>query len=121
MVFGVIFFDRLKIDDPVGALSVHLLNGIWGTLSVGLFAYKESPGGMADGLFSGGGFSLLITQIIGIVAVGAFTVAFSVIVWYLIKVTIGLRVSAETESAGLDVTEMGIEAYPGFQMIRDAQ
>jgi Amt family ammonium transporter len=120
VVFSVLFFDRIKIDDPVGALSVHLTNGIWGTLAVGLFADKAMPGGIdANGLFLGGGMSLLITQFIGVVAVGAFTVLFSLAVWFLIKAICGLRVDSETELAGLDITEMGMEAYPGTQMIRD--
>ena len=113
------FFDRLKLDDPQGALSVHLTNGIWGTLSVGFFADSGVSGG-ADGFFFGGGIALLISQIIGVVAVGAFTITLSFIVWYVIKLTVGLRVDEETERAGLDVSEMGMEAYPGFQLIRES-
>jgi len=84
-VFGIILFDKLRLDDPVGALTVHLLNGIWGTLAVGLFALE-------GGLFYGGGFAQLWTQIIGIVSIGAFTFIVSLIVWFVIKSTIGLRV-----------------------------
>ncbi|MCA9035648.1 MAG: ammonium transporter [Planctomycetaceae bacterium] len=112
-VFAVLFFDRLKIDDPVGALSVHLVNGIWGTIAVGLFADKDLPGGIAlNGLFNGGGVELLWAQIKGIVAVGVFTCLVSAVGWSVIKAVFGLRVSDEVERMGLDVTEMGMEAYP---------
>jgi Amt family ammonium transporter len=118
VVFAVLFFDRMKVDDPVGALAVHLVNGIWGTLAVGLFAYQGSPGGItADGLFMGGGATLLTTQAIGVASVCAFTFVFSLVVWFLIKVTLGIRVSAHEESVGLDVSEMGMEAYPDYQII----
>jgi Amt family ammonium transporter len=111
VVPAVMLFDRLKIDDPVGALSVHLVNGVWGTLSVGLFATSTAPGGGANGLFNGGGFASLQAQLIGIVAVGAFTFALSLVTWFLIKQVLGLRVEREAEVRGLDVTEMGMEAY----------
>jgi len=121
VVYSVLFFDKLKIDDPVGALSVHLTNGIWGTLSVGLFAYVGSPGGIdADGLFTGGGVTLLINQFIGVLAVGGFTLGLSLVVWFVIKATVGLRVDPEAEAAGLDLSEMGMEAYPGTQMIQES-
>jgi ammonium transporter, Amt family len=119
VVYAVVFFDKLKLDDPVGALSVHLVNGIWGTLAVGLFAQKEaagSPGG-ADGLVFGGGVSLLMSQLIGVVAVGAYTVAFSFVAWLLVKAVMGLRVELDAEVAGLDKSEMGMEAYPNYQML----
>ncbi len=112
VVFGVIGFDRLQIDDPVGALSVHLVNGIWGTLAVGLFGTSDSPGGGADGLFYGGGFGLLGTQLLGVIAVGAFTMVASFAAWAVIKATVGLRVEPEVERVGLDISEMGMEAYP---------
>jgi Amt family ammonium transporter len=112
VVPAVLFFDRLKIDDPVGALSVHLVNGIWGTLSVGLFATANAPGGGANGLFNGGGFESLKVQVIGIVAVSAFTLAITLVGWGLIKATMGLRVSEAEEIQGLDLSEMGMEAYP---------
>ena len=113
VVVAVLAFDRLKIDDPVGALSVHLVNGIWGTLAVGLFANKDLPGGISDnGLLNGGGATLLVAQIKGIVAVGLFTCLVSAIGWLIIKAIFGLRVSAEVEQQGLDMTEMGMEAYP---------
>lgn len=111
VVPAVVCFDRLHIDDPVGALSVHLVNGIWGTLSIGLFATSAAPGGGPDGLFYGGGISSLVAQFIGVAAVGAFTFFGSLIVWYIIKAVLGLRVSPEEEAAGLDLSEMGMEAY----------
>ena len=107
VVCAVLFFDRVKVDDPVGALSVHLVNGVFGTLAVGLFATE-------GGLFTGGGLALTLTQIKGILAVGAFTAASSAVVWYVLKLTIGIRVSAEEEREGLDTGEHGMEAYPGF-------
>ena len=97
VVFSVAFFDSIKVDDPVGATSVHLVCGIWGTLAVGIF-----------------GTGNIITQIIGIVAIGAFTVIFSAIVWTLLKVTIGIRVDEQEERVGLDIGEHGMEAYSGF-------
>lgn len=112
VVLSVICFDRAHIDDPVGALSVHLTNGIWGTLSLGLFATRAAPGGIdADGLFYGGGVTLLGHQIVGVLAVGGFTFFGSLIMWSIIKATIGLRVDIEAETAGLDISEMGMEAY----------
>ena len=119
VVIGVLGFDNLKIDDPVGALSVHLVNGVWGTLAVGLFAnpialgYEAGKGGPLAGLFANGGATQLINQIKGIVAVGAFTVAFSVVAWLIVKLIISLRVEKEDEIRGLDISEMGMEAYPG--------
>jgi Amt family ammonium transporter len=97
VVFSVAFFDSIKIDDPVGATSVHLVCGIWGTLAVGIF-----------------GTANIFTQLIGILAVGAFTVIFSAIVWSILKFTIGIRVGAEEERKGLDISEHGMEAYSGF-------
>ena len=107
VVFAVVFFDRVRLDDPVGALSVHLVNGVFGTLCVGLFATE-------GGLFMGGGLALTITQLKGILAVGAFTAAASAAVWYLLKATVGIRVSPDEEREGLDTGEHGMEAYPGF-------
>ena len=115
VVFAVIFFDRIKVDDPVGATSVHLACGIFGTLCVGLFA-KEGVTSLStvNGLFYGGGFGLLWAQIIGIVAVGIFVFAASALVWYALKKTIGIRVSRKEEKAGLDISEHGNAAYPDF-------
>ncbi len=107
VVYAVSFFDKMHIDDPVGAISVHLVNGTWGTLAVGLF-------NTTTGLFYGGGIQQLINQIIGIVAVGLFTIAFSLIVWSTLKATLGIRVTQEEEFEGLDVGEHGMEAYNGF-------
>jgi len=116
VVFAVIFFDRIKIDDPVGALSVHLVNGIFGTIAVGLFAEdKIMPSTTGNGLLFGGGLKLLLSQLTGVIAVGAFTFLFAYLVWSVIKKTIGLRVSREEEISGLDVGEHGMEAYPDFQ------
>lgn len=112
VVFAVLFFDKLKIDDPVGALSVHLANGIFGTISVGLFATADAPGGGANGLFNGGGFDSLKAQLIGTVAVGAFTLTLAYIAWTIIDKVLGMRVTREAEVGGLDVSEMGMEAYP---------
>ncbi len=107
VVFSVGFFDSIKVDDPVGATSVHLVCGIWGTLAVGLFDGT-------NGLFSGGGIQQLIAQIIGIVAVGLFTVVVTSILWIAIKSIVGLRVTSEEELKGLDIGEHGMEAYSGF-------
>lgn len=107
VVYSVLFFDRIKVDDPVGALSVHLVNGVWGTLAVGLFA---SDGG----LFFGGGISRVLTQLAGIAAIGAATAAVSFVAWYALKAALGIRVSASEEHKGLDVGEHGMEAYPEF-------
>ena len=105
VVEAVLCFDKLHSDDPGGALSVHLVNGIWGTLAVGLF-------NLETGLLYGGGITQLIVQGIGVAAVGAFTVLVSLAFWLLTKAVFGLRVSIEEESIGLDMSEMGIEAYP---------
>ena len=115
VVFLVVFFDRIKIDDPVGATSVHLGCGVFGTICVGLFA-KEGVTTLStsNGLFYGGGFSLLGVELLGIVAVGAFTFVTSSIVWLVLKKTIGIRVSREEELAGLDIGEHGNMAYPDF-------
>lgn len=105
VVESVLFFDRIRVDDPVGAISVHLVNGVWGTLAVGLFNTEL-------GLLYGGGANQLVIQIIGIAAVGAFTAIVSLILWSVIRLTIGLRVAPDEEYVGLDKSEMGLEAYP---------
>ncbi|MEO0768548.1 MAG: ammonium transporter [Cyanobacteria bacterium J06649_4] len=107
VVFSVGFFDSIKIDDPVGATSVHLVCGIWGTLAVGLFDGEA-------GLFFGGGATQLIAQIIGIIAIGLFTVVVTGILWMIIKSIVGIRVSSDEELKGLDIGEHGMEAYSGF-------
>lgn len=108
VVYSVAFFDAIKIDDPVGATSVHLVCGIWGTLAVGLFQIDT-------GLFTGGGIQQLIAQIVGILSIGGFTVAFSFVAWYAISAVLGgIRVDEEEELRGLDISEHGMEAYSGF-------
>jgi Amt family ammonium transporter len=124
IVYGVMLLDMLKIDDPVGAVPVHLMNGIWGTLAVGLFSSEALVGSVYGvdstwGILFGGGADLLITQLTGIVAVGIWTVLASSAVFLGIKFTIGLRVSEAEEDAGLDVYEHGMEAYPEFTGGRD--
>jgi len=121
VVFAVSFFDKLQIDDPVGAISVHLCNGVWGTLAVGLFAIGPStePGaiysaGPAAGLLFGGGITQLIPQFVGVAAVGGFTVLVTGIFWVVLKVTLGIRVTPAEEMEGLDIAEHGMEAYSGF-------
>jgi len=115
VVLSVMFFDRRKLDDPVGALSVHLVHGVLGTLFVGLFA-QDGVGGIScpNGLFFGGGFALLGTQILGVVSVGAFVFGLSALFWLGIKATLGLRVSVEEEIQGLDIGEHGGKGYPDF-------
>lgn len=116
VVVAVLFFDKVKVDDPVGALSVHLVNGIWGTLAVGLFAQdKVVATATGNGLFFGGGWTLFKAQLLGVVAVGGFTFVAALIAWGIIKLVIGLRVSEEEEREGLDLGEHGNIAYPDFQ------
>jgi Amt family ammonium transporter len=102
VVLAVGMFDKLKLDDPVGALSVHLVCGIWGTLCVGLFGAKA---GMAQ----------FVSQLIGVAAVGAFSFVFAYVLFQIIKAVMGLRVSPEEETEGLDLAEHGNEAYPEFK------
>lgn len=118
VVFAVAFFDSIKIDDPVGATSVHLVCGVWGTLAVGLFSEADKFGAAPfpkAGLLFGGGIEQLIPQVVGILAVGGFTVAISFITWYAIQAVVGgIRVSKEDEEIGLDISEHGMESYSGF-------
>ncbi len=115
VVFGVIALDRLKLDDPVGAIVVHGVCGILGTLMVGLFAQESfMPGTTGNGLFFGGGAGLLLKQLAGVGAVIAYVFAVSLVAWLAIKYAIGLRVSADEEIAGLDIGEHGNAAYPDF-------
>lgn len=117
VVVSVLFFDRIKVDDPVGAISVHLVNGAFGTLALGLFAEDQfMPGTTGNGLFFGGGLKLFLAQLAGVVAVGVFVAVSSWILWSVIKATVGLRVSPEEEIEGLDVGEHGMTAYPDFQL-----
>ena len=125
--FGVWFLDYvLRIDDPVGAVAVHMMNGIWGTIAVGLFATNSAPGySIADskgnelvGLFYGGRFKLLGLQLTGFVSVAAWTAVTITIVFLIIKATLGLRVTEEEEIIGLDPTEHGLpSAYAGFAIM----
>ena len=101
VVFSVLFFDKIKIDDPVGAISVHLVCGIFGTLAVGMFGAKA-------------GMPQLISQIKGIIAYGVFTFVFAFVLFLVLKLIMGLRVSKEEESEGLDIGEHGQVAYPNF-------
>lgn len=115
VVFAVVFFDKIKVDDPVGATSVHLCCGIFGTLCIGLFAQEGVTSlSTRNGLFYGGGLGLLGTQFVGIFAVGIFGFVSTSLVWYVLKKIIGIRVSKEEELAGLDVGEHGNIAYPDF-------
>jgi Amt family ammonium transporter len=126
VVFGVWLLDyKLHIDDPVGAVAVHMMNGIWGTIAVGLFATSKAPGYAiamengaikAEGLFFGGGFTQLGLQLLGFVTVAAWAVVCMTIVFLAIKATIGLRASKEEEIKGLDICEHGLtSAYAGFE------
>ena len=115
VVFAVLFFDRVQVDDPVGATSVHLCCGVFGTLCVGLFAQEGvTTLSTRNGLFYGGGAGLLGTQLLGIAAVGAFVFAASLVLWWVLKKTMGIRVTREEEIAGLDIGEHGNHAYPDF-------
>jgi Amt family ammonium transporter len=115
VVLAVLFFDKIKVDDPVGAISVHLVCGIFGTLCVGLFAQAEfTPNTTGDGLLFGGGSGLLMAQIAGVLGVAMFVSVVSLVFWKSIKATIGIRVSPEEETEGLDVGEHGNIAYPDF-------
>lgn len=100
VVLAVMFFDKLKLDDPVGALSVHLCCGVWGTLAVGMFAKDYN----------------FMSQLYGVLAVGAFSFPCAFIIFYVLKKTIGIRVSEDEELRGLDIGEHGMEAYSGFQI-----
>ena len=114
VVLAVEFFDNVaKIDDPVGAVSVHMVNGIWGTLAVGLFS--SGGDGVAPGLFYGGGFAQLGVQALGVVSVAAYVLIVMFIIFKLIDKTVGLRVPAQIEIDGLDIHEHGLaSAYSGF-------
>jgi Amt family ammonium transporter len=115
VVLSVMFFDRRQLDDPVGALSVHLVHGVLGTLFVGLFAQDGIAGyHTLNGLFFGGGFALLGSQALGALCVGAFVFPVSYLIWKALKHTMGLRVSAKEEIEGLDIGEHGNQGYPDF-------
>jgi Amt family ammonium transporter len=115
VVLSVLFFDKVKIDDPVGAISVHLVCGVFGTLAVGFFAQDQfTPGTTGNGLLFGGGAGLLMAQLAGIIGVGIFVFVISLIFWKILAVTVGIRVSPEEEMEGLDIGEHGNVAYPDF-------
>ncbi len=117
VVLSVELFDFvLKIDDPVGAVSVHGICGILGTLLVGVFAEARYAGAGINGLFYGGGLKLLATQAVGVFSIVAWVVLTSGILFFIIKKTVGLRVKKEEEIRGLDIDEHGMESYSGFQI-----
>ena len=121
VVLAVMFFDRKRLDDPVGALSVHLVNGVLGTLFVGIFAQDGITGiATGNGLLFGGGFTLLGAQALMALAVAAFVLPFSLLVWVAIKKTVGIRVSLKEEIQGLDIGEHGNVAYPEFVIHRNS-
>ncbi len=115
VVLGVRLLDRIGVDDPVGAVPVHGMNGIWGTLAVGLWG-QEALGLARNGLFAGGGWTQLGVQAMGAVTVTVFAVAVMGVVFVAIEKTLGLRVSRDEELRGLDIGEHGMEAYAGFQI-----
>jgi Amt family ammonium transporter len=104
VVFSVVFFDKIKIDDPVGALSVHLVCGIFGTLAVGIWGSKA-------------GWGQLFNQFIGVISIGAFVLLTTTFLWFMLKKTMGIRVSADEEYEGLDIGEHAMDAYPNFERI----
>lgn len=121
VVFAVDVFDNFKIDDPVGALSVHMVGGVWGTLAVGLFSlgpgnfdWYTATSGPPAGLFTSGSFNQFGIQLAGLAIVSVFTLVFSFIIWSALKYLTGIRVSLEEEKIGLDLSEHAMEAYPGF-------
>ena len=123
VVFGIWFNDHIShVDDPVGAVAVHMLNGIWGTIAVGLFATETAPGfsvaGIGEGLFYGGGFTQLGKQFGGMLITALWTVVTIYLSFLIIKKTVGLRVSEEEEITGLDTVEHGLpSAYAGFAIM----
>ena len=123
VVLGVLFFDRIRADDPVGATSVHLLNGVFGTLCVGLFGEagriaarsgNTAASAQQGGLFMGGGPDQFIDQLVGVAACGAYVLVVAAAAWLILRLTIGIRVSPTEEREGLDVGEHGNQAYYGF-------
>jgi ammonium transporter, Amt family len=117
VVFAIDFIERSGIDDPVGATAVHLVSGIWGTLAVGLFSQGKLFGAVSapkNGLFWGGGFEQIGIQAMGLVSIVITALLASYGFWYILKSTLGLRVSRKSESVGLDTNEHSMEAYPDF-------
>ena len=121
VVAGVALLDKIRVDDPVGAVPVHGMNGLWGTIAVGLFARGDLVGGaMTPGLFYGGGLRQLGVQALGTFAGAGFSLAAMGLVFLAIKYTVGLRVSRDEELRGLDIGEHGMESYAGFQIFTTA-
>jgi Amt family ammonium transporter len=117
VVLGVLAVERIGIDDPIGAIAAHGMAGVWGTLSLGFLTLPSQAESLATGsggLFYGGGVHQLRTQVIGLAAVGGFTFAASFVSLWVMKRIAGIRVTAETEGAGLDVSEHGMWGYPEF-------
>jgi Amt family ammonium transporter len=127
VVESVFFFDRIKIDDAVGAISVHGVNGAWGCLSIGLFAdgtYGDGWNGVpgtVKGLFYGGGMSQFWAELIGVTTCFITLSVLSIIVYFIAEKLVGNRVSLEVEIEGLDVPEMGVPGYGGVQMDKDSE
>jgi Amt family ammonium transporter len=120
VIYSVLLLDKLNIDDPVGAIPVHGINGLWGTLAVGLFG-QSSLGLEVDGLFFGGGFTQLGIQALGTFATAIFVIIAMYLVFKFIDLVVGLRVSREEEIRGLDSSEHGMESYSGFQIFISEQ
>jgi Amt family ammonium transporter len=117
VVVGVLFVEKIGIDDPVGAVAAHGMSGVWGTLSLGFLTVPKLADKLATGhggLFYGGGLHQLGTQALGLAAVGAFTFGASFLILWVMKVTVGIRTEPEVEAAGLDVSEHGMWGYPEF-------
>ncbi|MBN3039097.1 MAG: ammonium transporter [Candidatus Omnitrophica bacterium] len=115
VVLGTVFLDKVLVDDPVGAVPVHAMNGIWGTLAVGIFG-RKALGLARDGLFHGGGFTQLGVQALGVFSVVVFVLSVMFFVFKMIDKSVGLRVSREEELKGLDLSQHGMESYSGFQV-----
>jgi Amt family ammonium transporter len=117
VVMATLLLDKLRIDDPVGAFPVHGVNGIWGTLAVGLFGQQEL-GLASGGLFTkGGSAAQLGVQALGVFSIAAFVAITMGLIFIILDKTLGLRVSVEEEYRGLDIGEHGLESYSGFQII----
>ncbi|MFH1380741.1 MAG: ammonium transporter, partial [Candidatus Omnitrophota bacterium] len=115
VVAGTVFLDKVHIDDPVGAVPVHAMNGVWGTLAVGIFGHK-ALGLARNGLIHGGGFTQLGIQALGVFSVAIFVIFTMTIIFKLIDKSMGLRVSRDDELKGLDITQHGMESYSGFEI-----
>ncbi|MDD4202600.1 MAG: ammonium transporter [Candidatus Omnitrophica bacterium] len=115
VILGVVILEKLKIDDPVGAFPVHGVNGIWGTIAIGIFG-RQSLGLAYNGLLYGGGLKMFFIQLLGVSSVAIFVIISMGIIFKVLDLTIGLRVNREEELKGLDIGEHGMEAYSGFQV-----